>query len=104
VGGKSTNAVTLSTAITLSHEPQAEASEDLKIALGWLYDPESGLYWSEGATDGYSAYAFFDPKRDYAAVVLMNTAPDPRGSFVERLAEYIRERFSGERTISLSYR
>jgi CubicO group peptidase (beta-lactamase class C family) len=103
VGGKSTSAATLATAIALSQEPQA-AFEDMKIALGWLYDPESGRYWFDGATNGFSAYAFFDLKRDYAAVVLMNTPPDPRGSFVERLAEYIRERFSGEKAISLSYR
>ena len=103
VVGKSRSTATLPTAIALSQEPQA-AFEDMKIALGWLYDPESGRYWFDGATNGFSAYAFFDPKRDCAAVVLMNTAPDPRGSFVERLAEYIRERFSGEKAISLSYR
>lgn len=40
-----------------------------RIALAWLYDPATGNYRHNGATGGYSAHAFFNPKSDYAAVV-----------------------------------
>jgi serine-type D-Ala-D-Ala carboxypeptidase/endopeptidase len=62
---------------------------------------QSGNYWHNGATGGYSAYVFFNPKGDYAAVVLFNTAIGERGSFADRIGEHISERLAGKPAISL---
>jgi CubicO group peptidase (beta-lactamase class C family) len=72
------------------------------IALGWLYQTESGNYWHEGATAAYSSYAFFNPKGDYAAVVLLNTSPGVNGWFVVRLGRHISQRLAGKPAISLA--
>jgi D-alanyl-D-alanine-carboxypeptidase/D-alanyl-D-alanine-endopeptidase len=62
---------------------------------------QSGNYWHNGATGGYSAYVFFNPKGDYAAVVLFKTAIGERGSFADRIGEHISERLAGKPAISL---
>jgi len=55
-------------------QPQSEFRRDahrarLAVSRG------DGNYWHNGATAAYSSYAFFNPKGDYAAVVLLNTSP-----------------------------
>lgn len=92
---------TIAAALVLSHELRADSFGGQKIALAWLFDPESGNYWHNGATGGYSAYAFFNPKGDYASVVLLNTTIGERGSFADRIAEHISERLAGKPAISL---
>jgi serine-type D-Ala-D-Ala carboxypeptidase/endopeptidase len=104
-GGASRNAMsrsaaTLPEALTLSHELRADAGP-LRIAFVWLYNPETGDYWHDGGTGGYSAYVFFNPKGDYAAVVLVNTTITPRGSFADQLGEHVSERFAGKPALSL---
>jgi CubicO group peptidase (beta-lactamase class C family) len=66
-----------------------------------MFDTETGNYWHNGATGGYSAYAFFNPKQDYAAVVLLNTTVGPNGSFADRLGQHISQRLAGKPAISL---
>lgn len=92
---------TISSALTRDHELHADSMGDQKIALAWLYDPSTGNFWHNGATGGYSAYAFFNPKGDYAAVVLLNTTIGPQGSFADRIGEHISERLAGKPAISL---
>ncbi len=99
---KSSAASTLSAALTQQHELRAEAMPGTRIALAWLFDSESGNYWHNGATGGYSAYAFFNPKGDYAAVVLLNTSPGSSGSFADRLGQHISQRLAGKPSISLA--
>jgi serine-type D-Ala-D-Ala carboxypeptidase/endopeptidase len=70
----------------------------MRIALAWLYVPATGTYWHNGGTGGYSSFAFFNPKADYAAVVLVNTA----GEFADRLGRHIAERLAGKPAISLA--
>ena len=94
-------AATLPAALNKSHELEADVSPGTRIALAWLYDAETGNYWHNGATAGFSAYAFFNPKGDYAAVVLFNTAPGENGIFVDRLGQHICQRLSGKPAISL---
>ncbi len=91
---------TIVAALVQSHELHADAAGQ-KIALAWLFDPQSGNYWHNGATGGYSAYVFLNPKGDYAAVVLLNTTIGERGSFADRIAEHISERLAGKPAISL---
>jgi CubicO group peptidase (beta-lactamase class C family) len=98
----SPSAATLSAALRLALQPQSEVSPGMHIALGWLYQEETGNYWHNGATAAYSSYAFFNPKGDYAAVVLLNTSPGVNGSFVEVLGRHISQRLAGKPAISLS--
>lgn len=95
-GGK-----TLPAAFGASHELRAEAFGGQRIALAWHYEPETGNYWHNGATGGYSSYAFFNPKGDYAAVVLLNTTRGEDGSFADRLGRHIGQRLAGKPAISL---
>lgn len=94
-------AKTIAAALTQSHELRADSLSPQKIALAWLFDPDTGNYWHNGATGGYSAYAFFNPKGDYAAVVLLNTSIGNNGSFADRIGEHISERLAGKPAISL---
>jgi len=89
----------LATALAQSHQLRADVASDSRIALAWIYDTDTGTYWHNGATGGYSAYAFFQPKGDYAAVVLANG-----GSFPGLLGPHIRERLAGQPAISLANR
>jgi CubicO group peptidase (beta-lactamase class C family) len=74
----------------------------MRIALAWLYKSDTGDYWHNGATGGYSSYGFFNPGGDYAAVVLLNTSIGAKGSFADRLGEHIAERLAGKPAISLA--
>jgi CubicO group peptidase (beta-lactamase class C family) len=98
----SKNARTIPAALVQSHELRAEAGPKLRIAFAWLYNPESGDYWHDGGTGGYTAFAFFNPQDDYAAIVLLNRTLGPQGSFADRIGEHISERFAGKPAISLA--
>jgi len=93
---------TLAAALKQQHELRADVSPGMRIALAWLFETESGNYWHNGATGGYSAYAFFNPKGDYAAVVLLNTAIGNNGSFADRVGQHISQRLAGKAAISLA--
>lgn len=99
--GKAGDGATLAAAITQQQELRADAGPGTRIALAWLHETESGNYWHNGATGGYSAYAFFNPKGDYAAVVLVNTSIGSKGSFADRLGQHISQRLAGKQAISL---
>lgn len=96
---------TVRAAIVQDHELRADAlggmNSSQKIALAWLYNPATGEFWHNGATGGYSAYAFFNPKGDYAAVVLLNATIGQQGGFADRIGEHISERLAGKPPISL---
>jgi D-alanyl-D-alanine-carboxypeptidase/D-alanyl-D-alanine-endopeptidase len=99
--GNSTAAGTLAAALTQQHELRADVAPGTRIALAWLFEADSGNYWHNGATGGYSSYAFFNPKGDYAAVVLLNATVGPTGSFADRLGQHISQRLAGKTAISL---
>jgi len=88
-----------SPALRLSHQIRAGAAPNTSIALAWLYDERSGTYTHAGAVSGYTSCAFFNPRGDYAAIVLVNQAMSiPAG-----LAPlYIRQKLAGEPAISLA--
>lgn len=91
----------LASALRLSQELRADVAPTMKIAMAWLHDTKTGNYWHNGATGGYSSYAFFNPKEDYAAVVLFNATIGGNGSFADRLGEHVAERLAGKPAISL---
>ncbi len=88
---------TLPAALARSHELRADASPGMRIALAWLYVAATGSYWHNGGTGGYSSFAFFNPKADYAVVVLINTS----GDFADRVGQHIAQRLAGKPAISL---
>ncbi len=93
---------TLAAALATSHELRADAFDGQRIAFAWHYEPETENYWHNGATGGYSSYAFFNPKAGYAAVVLLNTSIGQGGSFADRLGRHIAQRLAGKPAISLA--
>jgi CubicO group peptidase (beta-lactamase class C family) len=95
------NAETLASALVASHELRADAMPGTKIGLAWLFDTKTSGYWHNGATGAYSSYAVFNPKEDFAVVVLFNTTISGDGSFADRLGEHIAERLSGRPVVSL---
>lgn len=99
--GSSPAAKTMVAALTQDHELRAETFGPQKIALAWLFDPVTGNYWHNGATGGYSAFAFFNPKGDYGVVVLLNATLGEHGSYADRLGEHLSERLAGKPAISL---
>lgn len=101
-GAAATPAATLDSALSFQQELRADVSPGTRIALAWLWQAESGNYWHNGGTGGFSSYAFFNPKGDYAAAVLFNTTLGPNGSFADRLGEHISERLAGKPAISLA--
>lgn len=97
----STPGSTLSSALQLSHQIHADVAPTMRIALAWLYEIKTGNYWHNGGTGGFSSYAAFNPKEDYATVVLFNTTLGANGSFADRVGEHVMERLSGRPAVSL---
>jgi serine-type D-Ala-D-Ala carboxypeptidase/endopeptidase len=95
------DAATLPAAIGESIQKQGELATGMGVTMGWLFQNETGNYWHNGATAAYSAYAFFNPKEDFAAVVLLNTSPGVNGSFVEILGRHVYQRLAGIPAVSL---
>src|SRR5206468_5310956 len=81
-------------ALQNSQQLRADVGPNMRIALAWIYNIDTGTYWHNGAISGYSSYAFFNPKGDYAAIILVNNAPGPI-PFSELLSQHIRQRFAG---------
>jgi len=91
----------LPTSLAQSHELRADAGLGMRIAFAWIYNPATGNYWHNGETGGYSGFAFFNPKNDYAAVILMNTTNSANGSFADLVGQHIAQRLAGQPSVSL---
>jgi len=90
----------LTKAMAESHRLHTDAPGGMQIALAWLYRTDTGTYWHNGATAGFTSHAFFDPAHDTAAVVLANNGPSLLSS-PDLIGEHIRQRLAGEPAISL---
>jgi serine-type D-Ala-D-Ala carboxypeptidase/endopeptidase len=93
---------TLGSAVRLSQQLRAPALPGMSIALAWLQIAKSGSYWHNGATGGYSSYAFFNQAGNYAAAVLVNSTLSAKGSFADRLGVHISQRLAGVPAVALS--
>jgi CubicO group peptidase (beta-lactamase class C family) len=93
---------TLAAAITASHAPQGDAMAGMHIALNWLRIDETGSYWHNGATGGYSAFALFNPEKDFAVIVLSNTSVLEGHTFADDLGAHVAQRLMGRPAISLA--
>ena len=92
---------TLAAAITASHVIQALATDQMHIALNWLRVDATGELLDNGATGGYSAFALFNPEKDFAVVVLSNTSIG-EGSFADDLGKHVVQRLLGMPAVSLA--
>jgi CubicO group peptidase (beta-lactamase class C family) len=90
---------TLAAALTQSHQLRADAGAN-KIAFAWFYNPQTKDYWHNGATGGYSSFAFFNLQGDYAGVVLINRTVGPQGSLADLIGQHISQRFAGQPAVS----
>ena len=80
---------------------QGDAGDGMHIALNWFRIDETGSYWHNGATGGYSAYAWFNPDKDAAVVVLSNTSLRHDASFTDELGQHLAQRLLGKPAVSL---
>lgn len=92
---------TLPAAIAASHEVRAEVGGGMHIALNWFRIDETGRYWHNGATGGYSAFAAFDPALDLAVIVLCNRSIDD-GTLADDLGKHVVQRLTGKPAITLA--
>jgi serine-type D-Ala-D-Ala carboxypeptidase/endopeptidase len=92
---------TLAAALTQSHQLRADAGGN-RIAFAWLYNPQTKDYWHNGATGGYSGFAFFNLQGNYAGVVLMNRTVGMQGSLADFIGQHISQRFAGQPAISFA--
>ena len=86
---------TLGAALSLSHVPRADAEPGSRIGFAWFYEEKHREYWHNGGTGGYSSYAFFNPKGNYAGVVLVNRAPGLL-ELADLLGQHLSQRLAGE--------
>ncbi len=73
----------------------------MHIALNWFRNDDSGSYWHDGATGGFSSFAMFDPEKDFAVVVLFNRSVDD-DSFADDLAKHIVQRLAGRPAVTIA--
>jgi CubicO group peptidase (beta-lactamase class C family) len=92
-------AATLPAAVRQSQALRADAEPGLRAALGWVHDPASGSYTHGGSAYGYTGLAVFNPKDDYAAILLVNSGPS---GVTGLLGQHIVERLAGQPAISLA--
>jgi CubicO group peptidase (beta-lactamase class C family) len=92
--GASAEAKTLPAAIAEAHKIRADVGNGMHIALNWFRIDETGSYWHNGGTGGFSSYAIFNPDKDFAVIVLSATSPDGE-SFTDKLGIHIAQRLSG---------
>ena len=92
---------TLAAALAAAHVIHGEAGPGMHIALNWIHVDESGSFWHNGATGGYTSFALFNPDGDYAVIVLGNTGPGER-AFTDDLGMHIAQRLAGKPAVSLA--
>ena len=91
----SAEASTLPAAIAASHAIQGEAGPGMHIALNWFRIDQTGSYWHNGGTGGFSSFALFDPDKDFAVVVLVNRSIDD-GMLADDIGKHIVQRITGK--------
>lgn len=70
---------TMSAAFAIDHQLRAPVSGSAKIALAWLYNEDTHIFFHDGGTGGYTSFAAFMPNDDRAIVVLYNRSDLPGG-------------------------
>jgi CubicO group peptidase (beta-lactamase class C family) len=91
---------TLGAAIAQTRVVRADVGGGQHIGLNWFRIDETGSYWHNGGTGGFSSYASFNPDGDYGVVVLFNRTPG-EGSVTDALGQHLAQRLRGVKAISL---
>jgi CubicO group peptidase (beta-lactamase class C family) len=94
---------TLPTAIEQTHVVHAEVAPGMHIGLNWFHIDATGIFWHNGGTGGYSSYAAFNPRQDFAIIVLNNVSPS-ENSLADVLGVHIEQRLEGKPAVSLAPR
>jgi CubicO group peptidase (beta-lactamase class C family) len=97
------NGKTLPAAIEQTHVLHADVGNGTHIALNWFHIDDTGTFWHNGGTGGYSSYAAFNPQQDFAIVVLNNVSPG-ENSLADILGAHIEQRLEGKPAVSLAPR
>lgn len=92
---------TLPAALAMCHDLRSDMSPNMKIGLAWLFETDTGNFWHNGATGAYSSYALFNPKEDFAVIVLFNATVSGNGSFADTLGQHIAQRLTGKSAVLL---
>jgi CubicO group peptidase (beta-lactamase class C family) len=92
---------TLPAALAMCHDLRSDMSPNMKIGLAWLFETDTGNFWHNGATGAYSSYALFNPKEDFAVIVLFNATVSGNGSFADTLGQHIAQRLTGKPAVLL---
>jgi len=71
---------TLPAAIAQDHQLRGTGIGPAKVALAWLYNEQTKIYFHDGGTGGYSSFAAFLPSEDRAIVVLYNRSDVTTGN------------------------
>jgi CubicO group peptidase (beta-lactamase class C family) len=101
VKGRTPEAKTLPAALAATHEIRAEVGPGMHIALNWFRVDDSGAYWHNGATGGFSSFALFDPAKDLAVIVLCNRSIED-GTLADDLGKHIVQRLTGRPATTLA--
>ncbi len=97
------NGKTLPAAIEQTHVLHAEVAAGMHIALNWFRRDDTGTFWHNGGTGGYSSYVAFNPQQDFAFVILNNVSPG-ENSLADILGAHIEQRLEGKAAVSLAPR
>jgi D-alanyl-D-alanine-carboxypeptidase/D-alanyl-D-alanine-endopeptidase len=90
----------LAAAIEATHVVRADVGGGMHIGLNWFRYDETGSYWHNGGTGGFSSYALFNPEKDFAVVVLWNRTPG-EGSITDALGMHVAQRLGGLKAVKL---
>lgn len=101
-GAADSPSATLPAAIAVDHQLRATGIGPAKVALAWLYNEQTKIYFHDGGTGGYSSFAAFLPTEDRAIVVLYNRSDVASGNpFAQRVFFNIVGLMSGQPTVKL---
>jgi serine-type D-Ala-D-Ala carboxypeptidase/endopeptidase len=95
-------AATLPAALAADHQLRATGIGPAKIALAWLYNEQTKIYFHDGGTGGFASFAAFIPSDDRAIVVLYNRGDATTSSpLAQRVFFNIVGVMSGQPTVKL---
>jgi CubicO group peptidase (beta-lactamase class C family) len=93
---------TMPAALAADHQLRATVAGQAKIALAWVYNEQTKIYFHDGGTGGYTSFAAFMPDEDRAIVVLYNCGDTASGNpFTQRVFGNVYGLISGKPTPKL---
>jgi serine-type D-Ala-D-Ala carboxypeptidase/endopeptidase len=95
-------AATLPLALAADHQLRASAVGPTKVALAWVFNEQTKIYFHDGGTGGFASFAAFIPADDRAIVVLYNRSDATTANpFAQLVFFHIVGLMTGQPTIKL---